>query len=76
MAWFETCVAQGLSTEEIVCRTMAFIESHPLTVLYDHPYFAGCDPRALAAIEGVLKAARQAGHAFVTLREEVGGAHA
>lgn len=76
VAWFETCVAQGLSTEEIVRRTMAFIESHPLTVLYDHPYFAGCDPRALAAIEGVLKAARQAGHTFVTLREEVGGTHA
>lgn len=68
VAWFETCVAQGLSTEEIIHRTIAFIESHPLTVLYDHPYFAGCDPRALAATEGVLQEATRRNHTFVTLQ--------
>lgn len=69
VAWFETCVAQGLPTEEIVQRTMQFVQEHPVTVLYDHPYFAGCDPRALAALEGVLAGAQQAGCRFATLQE-------
>lgn len=67
VAWFETCVAQGLSTAEIVRRTMDFIDEHPLTVLYDHPYFAGCDSRAIQAIEKIIIEIQQRGHKLITL---------
>lgn len=41
VAFFENCRVKGYSTDKIVKIVMDFIDEHEITVLYDHPYYAG-----------------------------------
>lgn len=41
VAFFENCRVKQYSTEQIINYVMEFIERHEVTVLYDHPYYAG-----------------------------------
>lgn len=57
VAFFENCRVRGYTTDNIIDIVMEFIHNHHITVLYDHPYYAGI--KEVACIAKIIERIQQ-----------------
>lgn len=69
VAFFEHCRVKGMHTSEIVSCVMCHAKENQVTVLYDHPYYAGI--KELNTIESIIKAAQTEEVEIVSLADIV-----
>ncbi|MFT3982364.1 MAG: polysaccharide deacetylase family protein [Lachnospiraceae bacterium] len=67
IAYFENCIALGMNSEEILLDFIKFVETHPITIIYDHPYFAGCSLEIQKIIEECIVYSKKHNHEILTI---------
>lgn len=65
VAFFENCRVKGMQTAQIISTVINHAKEHPVTILYDHPYYAGT--KELDTIESMIQEAKTEGIEIVTL---------
>lgn len=69
VAYFEHCKAKGMKSDEIVKEFLDFVDQHAVTVVYDHPYFAGCNEEIIGILGQCIQELQERKHSIVTLQD-------
>ena len=65
VAFWENCRARGMSDEEICNQVCSTIEKNEITVVYDHPYYAGV--KEIKCIEKIIDEVQKLNCSIVTV---------
>ena len=65
VAFWENCRAQNMNTEKIHSIFVKFVNAHPITVVYDHSYYAGV--REIESLENIIEFLLNNGHNIIAM---------